>query len=189
MAEKYYQTDESVNEYIKLAKGYDGRELIEKLKIVLPAKSSVLEIGVGPGTDLEILNEYFEVVGSDFSSKFLDLIIEKHPNYKLLLLDAVTLKTKKRFDGIYSNKVLQHLTDNELKESINNQYRILNENAIICHSFWEGENIEIIGGIIHNYHTNDELEKLFSKQFEIVHLENYSEMSNDDSILLIGKKI
>ena len=53
----YYKTKDSVKEYIKLAKGFNGKHLIDKLIKVLPFKSIILEIGSGPGTDWKILKE------------------------------------------------------------------------------------------------------------------------------------
>ena len=67
MKGEYYKTKESAAEYIRLAKDVNGGELIEKLKEFLPSNSIVLEIGSGPGSDWNILNEDYEVVGSDNS--------------------------------------------------------------------------------------------------------------------------
>tara|TARA_R110002124_G_scaffold2112_2_gene13976 strand:- start:10244 stop:10480 length:237 start_codon:yes stop_codon:yes gene_type:complete len=73
----YYKTKESVVEYIQLAKDVNGKELIEKLELVLPSQSSLLEIGSGPGTDWEILDKPYKVVGSDNSNEFLKHLISK----------------------------------------------------------------------------------------------------------------
>ena len=89
MSKEYYKTKESVEEYIKLAEGYDGAELIEKLKNYLPVNSSILEVGSGPGTDWEILNKTLKVVGSDSSDEFLKRLIKKFSNGEFLHLDAI----------------------------------------------------------------------------------------------------
>ena len=47
-----------------------------------------------------------------------DIYKKKNKNAYLLLLDAITLKTKRKFDCIYSNKVLIHLTKQELTNSL-----------------------------------------------------------------------
>jgi len=101
-----------------MAKGFDGRNLIEKFKGFFPEHSSVLELGSGPGVDLEILSKTYDVTGSDFSQHFLDFISSKLPEVGLLLLNAVTLDTQNNFDCIYSNKMLQHLTNDALQLSI-----------------------------------------------------------------------
>lgn len=40
-----------------MAEGYDGEELIKILKEYLPEKSTLLELGMGPGKDLDILKK------------------------------------------------------------------------------------------------------------------------------------
>lgn len=110
MAE-YYHSKESVAEYISMAKDVDSSQLIAKFEKHLQPGSYVLEMGSGPGTDWEILSRTFKVIGSDLSKEFLKYLSKKHPNHSFLELDAVTLDTNKTFEGIYSNKVLQHLTD------------------------------------------------------------------------------
>ena len=184
----YYKTQESVKEYIHLAKDVNGGNLIEKLKHVLPLDSTVLEIGSGPGTDWGILNTPFNVTGSDFSSEFLNHLKHKYPTGEFLNLDAITLKTDQKFDGMYSNKVLHHLRDGELKESIKNQHRILNPNGIICHSFWKGKGSEIFKGLFVNYHDRLSIRTYFQDCFEILTLDFYKEFEDGDSILLIAKK-
>ena len=185
---EYYKTKESVEEYIELAKDVNGAELIEKLKQVLPLNSNLLEIGSGPGTDWEILSEFYTVTGSDNSSEFLNYLIKKYPNGEFLNLDAITININKTVDGIYSNKVLQHLKDNELTDSIKRQSEILKTNGIICHSFWKGKGFEIFKGLYVNYHDEEKIKDLFKDYFDILSIINYQEFEEGDSILLIGKK-
>ncbi len=188
MEGKYYKTKKSVEEYIRLAKDTSGEELIEKLKGVLPADSKLLEIGSGPGTDWKILNKSYNVKGSDNSTEFLNHLKSENPHGEFVELDAITMKTDETFDGIYSNKVLHHLTDNELIDAVKRQSEILNSHGIICHSFWKGEGSEIFKGLFVNYHTEVGLREVFRKYFEIRSIENYKEFEIDDSLLLIGKK-
>jgi len=185
---KYYNTKESVDEYIRLAKGVDGSELIKKLNRELPSDSILLEIGSGPGTDWRILNKLYDVVGSDNSTEFLNHLISENPTGEFLELDAITLLTDKKFDGIYSNKVLHHLTDNELAGSIKRQTEILKPNGVICHSFWKGEGSEIFKGLFVNYHDEETLNQLYKRDFEILSIENYKEFEDGDSLLVVGRK-
>jgi cyclopropane fatty-acyl-phospholipid synthase-like methyltransferase len=188
MNDNYYKTKESVEEYIKLATDADGGQLIEKLNIYLPLNSLLLEIGSGPGTDFQILKKDYRVVGSDYSAEFLNRLMSNNEKDEFLNLDAVTLRTDKIFDGIYSNKVLQHLTDKQLRKSILRQVDLLNLNGIICHSFWKGEGDELFKGLLVNYQTDETLRVLFEDYFEILLLEEYNEFEDGDSLLLIGKK-
>ena len=124
----HYEARKKAEEYIRMAEGYDGAEMIEKLRKFLPKGVKVLELGMGPGTDLLDLGTRFEVVGSDASQSFLDIFTEKHPEQgiRLMQLDAVTIETDERFDGIYSNKVLQYFDEVDLKASFVRQAEVLN---------------------------------------------------------------
>lgn len=184
----YYKTKASVDEYIALAKGVDGSNLISQLTTYLPPESLLLEIGSGPGTDFEILKKKYKVVGSDFSDEFLSRLLTNHPANQFLNLDAITLETKMKFDGIYSNKVLHHLTDDELQQSILRQQDILNPGGVICHSFWKGMGEEVFKGLFVNYQNHKSLSTYFEAFFEILLLEEYNEFESGDSLLLIGKK-
>lgn len=184
----YYKTKESVEEYIELAKDVNGSELIEKLKQYLPLKSNLLEIGSGPGSDWEILSESYSVTGSDNSSEFLNHLTTKYPKGEFINIDAITIKSENKFDGIYSNKVLQHLKDNELIESIKRQSEVLNTDGIVCHTFWKGDDSEVFKGLFVNYQNEEGIKDLFNKYFDIISITTYAEFEEDDSILLIAKK-
>ncbi len=185
---EYYKTKESVKEYIQLAKDVNGSELIDELRKVLKEKSKLLEIGSGPGTDWQQLNKHYETTGSDFSEEFLSHLHRKYPHAAFLQLDATTLRTNKKFDGIYSNKVLHHLEDTALAKSTLRQQAILNTGGIICHSFWKGEGSEIFKGMFVNYHTETQLRKFFEPLFEILSISPYEEFETGDSLLLIGRR-
>jgi cyclopropane fatty-acyl-phospholipid synthase-like methyltransferase len=188
MSGEYYKTNESVEQYIKLAQGDNGAELIDKLKPFLPSEKRLLEIGSGPGSDWEILNQDYMVTGSDNSVQFLDRLVKKYPSGEFLELDATTLDTDQKFEGIYSNKVMHHLKDDQILTSIHRQHKILDSDGVISHSFWKGEGSEVFKGLFVNYYTMDSLKTLFEPLFDILLLEYYNEFENDDSILLIGKK-
>ena len=188
MEGEYYKTQASVEEYIHLAKDISGKELIEKLKPFLNTDSALLEIGSGPGTDWKILDESYTVVGSDNSSEFLNRLIKQNPDGEFLELDAVTLKTDKYFDAIYSNKVMHHLTDEELITSVKRQAELLNSEGIICHSFWKGEGSEVFKGLFVNYHSKGSIQKVFGDSFDVLLLEDYTEFDEGDSLLLIARK-
>jgi len=185
---EYYKTKESVKEYIELAKDVNGAELIDKLKQVLPLKSTLLEIGSGPGSDWEILSKTYAVTGSDYSSEFLKHLKAKYPKGEFLNLDAAALNTSKTFNGIYSNKVLHHLSDKDLRKSIQRQHEILNKGGIVCHSFWKGEGSEVFKGLFVNYHDEEGIANFFKEYFDVLSVESYQEFDEGDSILIIGKK-
>jgi 2-polyprenyl-3-methyl-5-hydroxy-6-metoxy-1,4-benzoquinol methylase len=184
----YFDKMENVKEYIEMAEGYDGRDLIELLKNHLEAGSSVLELGMGPGKDLDILRKTYEVTGSDISEIFLRMYKERNPRADLLKLDAIRIATNRKFDCIYSNKVLQHLTKKELQSSLIRQYDLLNFGGILFHTFWKGDRIEEMDGLLFVYYNEDVLERMIDDRFNILLMDVYTEMEENDSIIVILKK-
>lgn len=188
MEEDYYHTKTSVKEYIAAAEGIDGSEHINRLKEFLPMGSKVLELGTGPGKDWVILQNSYSVLGSDYSKEFLTYLSATYPEGRFIELDAATLNLDDQFNGVYSNKVLHHLKDSELRASIKRQCELLEPEGVVCHSFWKGEGSEVFKGLFVNYHTAFELKELFGIHYEILLLESYAEFEDGDSILLIAKK-
>jgi cyclopropane fatty-acyl-phospholipid synthase-like methyltransferase len=184
----YYFTAESVREYIDMSEGFDGCEIIKKLNAVLPAGSSVLELGMGPGRDLKILGERYTATGSDLSDLFIDLYRQDNKEADLLVLDAISLATDRTFDALYSNKVLQHLSDSELERSVRRQAEIIADRGIVCHTFWEGQGEEFVEDLRFNYQTETDLLRLFSASFVILEISIYKEIRDNDSILIIAQK-
>ena len=184
----FFDTEKGVDEYIKMAEGYDGSELIKILQGYLPEKSTMLELGMGPGKDLDILSETFTTTGSDHSQVFLDRYRERSPKSDLLKLDAVTLDTDRTFDCIYSNKVLHHLPREDLKRSIQRQAELVNPNGIAFHSFWKGDKDENYDGMLFTRYQIDELKQVIGDDFDILEMKAYTEMEKEDSIYAVLSK-
>jgi|APSaa5957512622_1039677.scaffolds.fasta_scaffold147593_1 cyclopropane fatty-acyl-phospholipid synthase-like methyltransferase len=184
----FFDDRDNVDKYIQMAQGFDGGELIDILKLHLPAGSTVLELGMGPGVDLDLLAKTYSVTGSDFSSVFLDLYREKHPSADLLKLDAVTLETKKTYDCIYSNKVLHHLPRENIHRSFSRQKELLTEGGLLMHSFWYGDKEEEFDGLRFVYYTENALLELIGPGFEAVAINRYTEMEDGDSFYTLLRK-
>jgi len=184
----FYDTDEGVEKYFEMADGYDGRELIAHLRTLLPAGALVLEVGIGPGKDLDLLAETFNVTGSDLSDVFLARYRQRKPTAELLKLDAVTLATDRRFDGIYSNKVLHHLPPEDLRRSLSRQAELLRPGGVLLHSFWAGEGEDEHGGLRFYYHTSASLEGCTPATLERISVVSYREMEDGDSLRAVFRK-
>ena len=184
----YYDSDEDVEEYIRMAEGYDGRALIDVLRKYLENGSTGLELGMGPGKDLGLLSEHFRVTGSDNSTVFLDRYRQVNPDADLVLLDAVTMDIERQFDCSYSNKVLHHLTKPQLKKSLQQQARVLNHLGILLHSFWYGDKVEEVSGLRFVYYTEDSLSEVIGDEYEIIESERYTEIEENDSFYIVLRK-
>lgn len=184
----YYDEKESVEEYIRMAEGYDGRFLIDRLTNYLSPGTSVLELGMGPGKDQQLLQRSFKPTGSDRSKLFVERYLKQHPDADVMHLDAISLDTERRFDAIYSNKVLQHLTIPEMSRSLESQHRVLKEGGIVMHSLWHGEELEQYGEMLAQHYTLDSFVKLIRGTFEVLEAEQYTEMEKNDSLYVLLKK-
>ena len=184
----FYHSKEGVSKYIEMAEGYDGRELVDVLTQHLEANASVLEIGIGPGVDLDLLSKHFAVTGSDYSQLFLDRYRASHPDADLIQLDAITLETDRQFDAIYSNKVLHHLNEDDLRKSIQRQRDILTPHGIVMHAFWYGDRLEEHAGMKFHYRNEAFLKEMFSPGFEILQLKRYMEFEENDSVYLVARR-
>lgn len=183
----YFDDRKNAEEYIRMADGYDGWELIEILNNYLPPGSSLLELGMGPGKDFDILSQSYQVTGSDYAQTFLDIYREKDEIADLVLLDASTLETDRKFNALYSNKVLHHLSEDELMFSFARQKDILDPPGILMHSFWYGEGEEFFHGLRFRYYTEDLLLQMVEPYFSILEMGRYKEMEVNDSLYLVMK--
>lgn len=185
----YFDKPENVNKYLEISEGFDGRELIRRLQDYLPARSSLLELGMGPGKDLLLLSQSYSVTGSDSSSLFVDRFRKENEDMDALVLDAVRIETESRFDCIYSNKVLQHLSREELAASFLRQYDVLNSRGILMHSFWYGDREEFMEDLRFVYYREESVLDMIRGHFDVLRLERYTEFEDDDSFFVILRKI
>lgn len=184
----YYDNEKNVEQYIKMAEGFDGKLLIEVLGKYLVNGSSVLELGMGAGKDLVSLSDKYNMTGSDASDVFIQHVRKTNPDVDLLQLDAVTLNTNRQFDALYSNKVLYHLTQDDLMRSFDQQFRLLKPNGIGLHSFWYGTGSEEMYGLNCAYYTEETLQKIASNNFDVLEVNRYTEMDEDDSLYIVIRK-
>ena len=181
----FFDTEKGVEEYIKIAEGYDGSELIKDLRIFLKNGASVLEIGMGPGKDLDILKKYYIVTGTDTSKVFIKRYKKINPNADVFLLDAKKLNINRKFDCIYSNKVLQHLTKKECFKSLKKQKYLLNKNGILLHSFWYGNKTEHYDDLLFVRYKINELKNIVKDDYDILKTHRYKEFKKNDSFYMI----
>jgi len=181
----YFDDRENVQQYVQMSEGYDGREFIPILRKYLKDGARVLELGMGPGKDLLLLSRYFQVVGSDASRVFLDRYRQVHPEADLVRLDAVTMDIDRKFDCIYSNKVLPHLSKEELERSLRKQVGVLNDGGILFHTFWHGDRQEVFSGLRFVYYTQASFSRIVGREYKIVEWKRYTEVEEDDSFYVV----
>ncbi len=181
----YFDNEKNVQDYINMVEGYDATELINILRKHLQKGSTLLELGTGPGKDLDILRKYYKVTGSDSSQIFINGYKKSHPESDIIQIDAKDIKIQRKFDCIYSNKVLIHLTKEECKSSLKQQKKILNSKGLLFHTFWYGTKTEKHHDLLFTYYTDDELKSMVEEDYNILKIERYTEDEKNDSIITI----
>ncbi len=185
MEKNVYDDREFIDFYFEMVKDYDNSFVVNNFKNFVKKDSTVLELGMGPALDYDSLKDDYKITVSDTSQIFIDIFNEKHQN-KAIHVCAKSVDVKEKYDCIFSNKVLQVLENDEMKESFVNQHKALNDNGLIFHCIWIDEKEEKQES---NYTTLKKLEQFIKGLFTVVDIVHYSEMEEDDSIILIANKI
>ena len=183
----FYDDPENVKKYIEMCNDYDGSNIYEALSRHLPKRSTLLELGSGGGLDIDYLKNNYLVTGSDLSDEFLMICKGRHPEIPFLKLNALKLELDKKFDCIYSNKVLHHLSEEDLRESLKQQIKILAPKGLIAHSFWLGEKNSEMDGLLFTYYNKEHLLGIILEFFEILTALSYKEFQQEDSLFVIAR--
>jgi len=184
---EFYNDPVKVDEYEKMCDEYDGTELYKVLVKHLAGNSTLLELGSGPGNDINYLLEKYIVTGSDLSDEFILRCKKKYKDVPFVKLDAVSIKINKVFDCVFSNKVLHHLTHEDLKKSFKQQQKVLVRDGIFAHTFWLGDKEFTMEGMLFVFHNRENLIKLVSEFFTILETYDYKEFEEGDSIFIVAK--
>lgn len=183
----YFKQRKNVDLYTNMMKGYDNSFVIGQVEKILPQNSTLLEIGMGTGLDLISLSQKYNVVGSDYSRFFVEDFKLKS-DLEVFVLDAVNIDIDRKFDCIYSNKVLQHLSKDEFRSSLISQYEHLNKDGIIFLTLWYGEyreEYESDGQLRFIYYNEKAIENIIPKQLKIENVVLYSEFDYNDSMIVV----
>lgn len=184
----YFDDAKNVASYIEASKGVSGKNLIDELNQHLAKNSTLLELGMGPGKDLDLLSQHYRVTGSDYSEHFIEAYRLRNPKAELLKLDASQPKVDKLFDAIYSNKVLHQFSAEQLAQSFEHQAQALNDSGLIMHSFWLGSGSEEFSGDTAYYYQIKDIEALLKPWFNLVASASYAEFEDGDSFWVIARK-
>lgn len=184
---EFYNDPLKVDEYEKMCDGYDGIELYGILDNHLTQNTTLLELGSGPGNDINYLHRKYNVTGSDLSDEFLVRCRKRFPNVPFLKLDAVTIDTDKVFGCVFSNKVLHHLTPEKLEKSFIRQQNVITLNGIFAHTFWLGGKEFVMEGMLFVFHNREQLVDMVAKYFTIIETYDYKEFEEGDSIFILAQ--
>ncbi len=187
----FYMKRNNVEQYKEILVDYDNTWIMGKLAEHVCARKKILELGMGTGIDLNTMLEQYDVLGTDNSPLFIDDYKKAFPERNVALVDATNINLNDSFDCVYSNKVLHHLTREEFKTSLTEQFKVLNDNGIVFMTLWYGsyEEQQIFGGeMLFTLYSEDDIKELTQSMYNIVEFVRYSEIDEDDSMLVVLKK-
>ena len=191
----FYESEKNCDWYEEMAADYDSKPIIARFKSYVSSNSKVLELGIGPGKDHDALKQVFEtVIGSDFSQIFVRRYLAKHPDADVRCLDAVTIdsnlvKDVVPFDAIFTNKVLHHLTKAQFQQSLKRQAEIVKPGGVLFHTLWYGDDETFHEGLRFQNYTEQSVVSFIPDTLEFVASEKYSEMSDDDSMVVVLRRV
>ena len=185
----FYQKRENVDRYREMVKDYDPTPIISMVRDVLPEGSTLLELGMGTGADLLALSKHYQVTGSDCSPIFLEDFRKDHPEVSTFQLDAADFSLDRKFDCIYSNKVLHHLSVADFQRSLKVQSEHLQPNGIVFMTLWYGEGEEWYEDNMRaQYYREADIERQIPDDLIVQKMIRYMEMEEDDSLLVVLRK-
>lgn len=168
------------------------------------SKSSILEIGCGPGNITKYLlskRPDFEVFGIDIAPNMVDLAKRNNPKACFAIMDSREIdKLKTKFDGIVCGFCLPYLSQSDSVKLIADSYNLLNDDGLIYVSFVEGDpkksglQISSIGDSVYFYfHSLENLKTLLIehefedlKTFKVEYIK--SEIELDIHTIIVAKK-
>jgi trans-aconitate methyltransferase len=178
--------------YTLMVKFSKNEYIIGEFKNRIDRSKKILELGSGPGNDYKVLVKDYDITGSDYSETFLRILRSKFPEDKFLRINALTVETKEKYDVIYSNKVLHHLTPEHLALSLKRQYETLNDGGILFHTMWKGNIVNIKENSMPDVrYERDGIEKILNSitnKFTIRDFIVYKELKIDDSFIVVMEK-
>jgi len=183
----FYNDPLKVDEYEQMCDGYDGTELYQVIDKYLHKNTTLLELGSGPGNDIQYFQSKYKVTGSDLSDEFLSRCRSRFVDVRFEKLDAVLIETDEKYDCVFSNKVLHHLDRVTLEKSLKRHQQVIKPNGIFAHTFWLGDKVFTMEGMLFVFYDRDELLDLVSRYFTIREVYDYKEFEEGDSILIVAE--
>jgi SAM-dependent methyltransferase len=99
--------------------------------------SLTLDLGCGPGRDLQKLKNHFELEGVDASAEFIKIAKKNNPEIKIFqdFLPSLSKIQADKYDNVFCSAVLMHIPKDQHIQSVINLLRITKINGVIMLSF------------------------------------------------------
>ncbi len=161
----YY--DENAQAFIDNTLNIDMAELYSKFIEKLPAKGMILDIGCGPGRDLNYFYKNgFRAIGLEPSEE-LASFARKYSNCEVIGTTIQNFESNQLFDGIWACASLLHLESSILIESFKKVSGMMNDNSVFYCSFKLGDFEGYRNGRFFNDQTLESISKILPLELKI----------------------
>jgi ubiquinone/menaquinone biosynthesis C-methylase UbiE len=137
--ETYDEGSQDYGDYFK-----NPHEFIEKDRqqfiARLPAGSTILDCGCGPGMDTERFSQLgYKVTAIDLSDRFVELVRKRVPNARVEKMDMRNLAfPKAAFAGLWASFSLLHIRASEIQETLSGFNSVLRDGGLFFAALHRG---------------------------------------------------
>lgn len=170
-----------------LARSHPRQNMILRLMRRLVKNGTVLEIGFGDGYLLKRLAKHYQALAADISQENIDLVKKQVPEaeYALVDTDGTLPYQDHSVDGFIASEVFEHMSDEEVKVSVDEMHRILKKGGYAILTFPAYEDLQkndcYCPNCGHNFHRwghkqywdHEKVRQTFGRKLEVVQLSTF----------------
>jgi len=137
--ETYDEGSQDYGDYFKNPHEFIEKDL-QQFIARLPAGSTILDCGCGPGMDTERFSQLgYKVTAIDLSDRFVELVRKRVPNARVEKMDMRNLAfPKAAFDGVWASFSLLHIRASEIQETLSGFNSVLRDGGLFFAALHRG---------------------------------------------------
>lgn len=155
-----------------------AERLINSLITINTNFDSILELGAGTGILTKAIKnnlKFKQYTGNDLVEKSKNYISKIIPNAEFIQGNAIKIKPVQKADLVISNAMFQWFSN--IEDITDYVKKFLNKDGILAFTTFGKDNfkeIKDLSGLSLNYMTTGEIKEKLSKNYEVLHIEDYT---------------
>ena len=155
-----------------------AKKLTDNLLKIKQEFDTILELGAGTGVltyNIKYMLKFNKYTGNDLTEKSKNYISKIIPDSEFIQGNALKIKPANKADLVISNAMFQWFSD--LADITEHSKELLNNDGILAFTTFGKNNfkeISDLSGLSLNYLSTEEIKEKLEKNFEILHIEEYT---------------